>query len=286
MAGFLKKWFGKKEAEKKSSKQAPAKADNRTSKAGHHKSQRKGELGEFKINIQLDQLPKDYKYLSDIMIENPKSRTGWSQIDHIVITPYGLIIMETKNYAGEIKGGKQDKHWNVNNKFHMMNPFFQNYGHLEAVKSSLDITKDKKLFSIVSFTRRCTFKVDPELRDMKADQFIVYDTELSECIHRKMNVEKLLNDAPLYNQEDIQDIYNQLKEANIEDPALRKEHAALMKNGNKKTAEQDNTEKAFCYVCRKPLSEKVKAYCLANPAKFAGKTYCYDHQKNAAKVER
>jgi hypothetical protein len=47
-------------------------------------SSRIGELGEYKINKQLDQLPKDTKYLSDIMIKNSKSRTGYSQIDHVV----------------------------------------------------------------------------------------------------------------------------------------------------------------------------------------------------------
>lgn len=66
-----------------------------------------GELGEHKINIQLDQLPKGCKYVSDLMVANPKSRTGYSQIDHVVITPYGLFVIETKNYNGEIKGDQR-----------------------------------------------------------------------------------------------------------------------------------------------------------------------------------
>lgn len=40
-------------------------------------STRIGELGEYKINIQLDQLPKGCKYLSDLMLANSKSRTGY-----------------------------------------------------------------------------------------------------------------------------------------------------------------------------------------------------------------
>lgn len=55
-----------------------------------------GELGEHKINIQLDQLPKGCKYLSDLLVSNPKSRTGYSQIDHVVITSQILFIIETK----------------------------------------------------------------------------------------------------------------------------------------------------------------------------------------------
>lgn len=72
-------------------------------------STRIGELGEYKINIQLDQLPKDCKYQSDLLLPNPKAKSGYSQIDHVIITPYGLFIVETKNYNGEIKGNRSDR---------------------------------------------------------------------------------------------------------------------------------------------------------------------------------
>lgn len=96
-------------------------------------STRIGELGEHKINIQLDQLPKDCKYLSDIMIGNSKSRSGFSQIDHVVISPFGLFVIETKNYNGEIKGLRDDTYWTVSNRFKMYNPLKQNYGHIKAL---------------------------------------------------------------------------------------------------------------------------------------------------------
>lgn len=96
-----------------------------------------GELGEYKIDIQLHQLPKDFKHLSDLLVENPKAKTGYSQLDHIVITPFGVFVIETKNYQGTIYGGKDRKTWSVNGKFKMMNPFIQNYGHIQALKTSL-----------------------------------------------------------------------------------------------------------------------------------------------------
>src|SRR5699024_7005777 len=67
---------------------------------------RKGEIGEYKIDIQLSQFPKNYKFLNDIMLENPKSVSGYSQIDHMIITPFGIFVIETKNYQGTIYGGK------------------------------------------------------------------------------------------------------------------------------------------------------------------------------------
>ena len=127
---------------------------------------RKGEIGEYKIDIQLDQLPKDCRYLSDLLIKNPKAKSGYSQIDHVVITPYGIFVIETKNYQGTIYGGKDRKTWSVNGKFQMMNPFVQNYGHIKALASLIDQKYHDLFISFVSFTKRSTFKVDLDYRKM------------------------------------------------------------------------------------------------------------------------
>ncbi|WP_307206337.1 nuclease-related domain-containing protein [Paenibacillus harenae] len=72
-------------------------------------------MGEYKINIQLDQLPEECQHLNDLLIPNSKSRTGYSQIDHLIVTLYGIFVIETKNYNGEIKGAREDRNWSVNN---------------------------------------------------------------------------------------------------------------------------------------------------------------------------
>lgn len=36
----------------------------------------------------------------------------------------------------------------------------------------------------------------------------------------------------------------------------------------------------LCAICGKPVSDKVKQFCLINQEKFSGKTYCYEHQKS------
>lgn len=45
---------------------------------------RKGELGEYKIDIQLSQMQKYYLYFCDLLVKNPESSTGYSQIDHVI----------------------------------------------------------------------------------------------------------------------------------------------------------------------------------------------------------
>ncbi|MUK87767.1 NERD domain-containing protein [Ornithinibacillus sp. L9] len=237
---------------------------------------RKGEIGEYKIDIQLSQLPKEYRYLNDIMIENPKSISSYSQIDHLVITPYGIFGIETKNYQGTIYGGKDRKTWLVNGKFKMLSPIIQNYGHIEALKKYIDKKYHEKFISIVSFTKRCTLKIDFELRDIHSDELVIYDIYLIESINRKVSILKMKHKEPLLTEKDQLAIFNALMKANIIDPKAREAHTTRIKEKKKTNNGIINNSK--CVVCNQAVSQKVAIYCLSNK-KFNGKIYCYDHQK-------
>ncbi|TLS54160.1 NERD domain-containing protein [Paenibacillus antri] len=191
--------------------------------------ERIGELGEHKINIQLDQLPKECRYASDLMVRNPKSRTGYSQIDHAVVSPYGIFVIETKNYNGEIRGGRDDRQWTVSGRFKMYNPLKQNYGHIKALEQVLSAHAPLTFISMVSFTMRCRFGIDPTLRKIESDELVVYDVELSEFIHRKLLRMKAIHGEPLLNEARIAAIRETMMQANIVDPALRAEHVRQAK---------------------------------------------------------
>ncbi|MGO4272492.1 nuclease-related domain-containing protein [Paenibacillus sp. TAF58] len=221
-------WF-RPSNEKESKKTSRKSLSSNAPKKRTIDSSRIGELGEYKINIQLDQLPKDTKYLSDIMIKNPKSRTGYSQIDHIVVSPYGLFIIETKNYNGEIKGSRSDKYWRVSNRFNMFNPLKQNFGHIKALERVLSDFPDLLYISMISFTMRCRFSIDPELRKIESNELIVYDTELSEFISRKINRINATSSKTLLTEAEVQNIYDIIQSSNITDPAIRSEHVAKIK---------------------------------------------------------
>jgi membrane peptidoglycan carboxypeptidase len=238
---------------------------------------RKGELGEYKIDIQLDQLPRTYRHLSDLLMPNPKAKSGYSQIDHVVITPDAIFVIETKNYQGTIYGGKDRNTWLVNGKFKMMNPFVQNYGHIKALSSLIDEKYQDLFVSMVSFTKRSTFKVDPDYRKISSNELIVYDIELSEFILRKESVLKIQHKEPLLNESDISSIYQDFLEANITDLKVREEHKRVLNAPEHKT-----NSSSTCAVCNKPVSDKVRAYCLGNHT-FKGKIYCYEHQKTLQK---
>lgn len=187
-------------------------------------STRIGELGEHKINIQLDQLPKECQHLNDLLIPHPKSRTGYSQIDHLVVTPYGLFVIETKNYSGEIKGTREDRNWSVGNRFKMYNPLMQHYGHINAVEQHLPDFENVKYISMVSFTMRCRFSIDPELRKIGSDELIMYDVELTEFIERKLARLKTENPSPRFSNDEVRVIKERLASINILDAAIRAQH--------------------------------------------------------------
>ncbi|PAD21741.1 nuclease-related domain-containing protein [Terribacillus saccharophilus] len=243
-------------------------------------STRIGELGEYKINIQLDQLPKNSRYLSDVLLPNPRARSGYSQIDHVIFTSWAIFVVETKNYAGTIYGDRKREKWSVNGKFPMMNPFHQNFGHIQALKSILSQMEEMNVVSIVSFTRRCTFKVNEELRKIQSNDLIVYDTELSEYISRKMNVLRVQGNSLIFSDEDILHMYRILSENNITDPNIRTEHIDSLQQKKYKEASAVQSEvKAKCFTCNIAVSRKVEAYCKANYNLFNGKVYCFEHQR-------
>jgi hypothetical protein len=200
--------FLKKKKSEPKPKQATSTAPTKSKRTNEQIATRKGELGEYKIDIQLDQLPKTYRHLSDLLIPNSKAKSGYSQIDHVVITPYAIFTIETKNYQGTIYGGKDRNTWLVNGKFKMMNPFVQNYGHIKALSSLIDEKYHDWFVSMVSFTKRSTFKVDSDYRRIASNELIVYDIELSEFIHRKESVLKIQHKEPLLNEGDLSSIYH------------------------------------------------------------------------------
>lgn len=53
--------------------------------------------------------PKDYYIFSNITV--PSSVTVTSQIDHIIVSKYGIFVIENKDYTGWIFGHKNQKKW-------------------------------------------------------------------------------------------------------------------------------------------------------------------------------
>jgi hypothetical protein len=80
------------------------------------------------------------------------------QIDHIYINDSGIFVIETKNYAGEIKGDANGYEWiqslaggRTNNK--LKNPIKQNAGHIFHLKHLITY-KNIPFYSVIVFTNK------------------------------------------------------------------------------------------------------------------------------------
>lgn len=71
----------------------------------------KGKVGELAVAVQVKLYLKDPQYilLNDCTL--PDEQAGTTQIDHILLSPYGIFIIETKNYKGWIFGSERQKMW-------------------------------------------------------------------------------------------------------------------------------------------------------------------------------
>ncbi len=186
--------------------------------------ERIGELGEHKIEVQLRQFSNGNRYFNDLLIVNPRSKTGYAQIDHVLITTYAIFVIETKNYKGFIRGKREDSSWRVNSKYNMYNPLRQNRTHINVLKRLLKECGDLRFISVVSFTKRCELHIDPDLRTVDTDEFVVYDILLTEFIERKLIRLRHEYSSPLLSDSDISSIFQVFCEKNITDPTVRKEH--------------------------------------------------------------
>ena len=105
-------------------------------------------------------IPPDYHLMNHITL--PLS-DGTTQIDHILISKFGIFVIETKDYKGWIFANPKQANWTqvlFRQKFKFQNPIFQNYRHVRAVQELLDFLAPEVVKSVVVFTGEAEFKTE------------------------------------------------------------------------------------------------------------------------------
>ena len=74
----------------------------------YNSPKQKGKRGELRVHDILMQLPDEYHVLDDVVLNTER---GTTQIDHVVVSKYGVFAIETKNYLGEIYGDDKRQQW-------------------------------------------------------------------------------------------------------------------------------------------------------------------------------
>lgn len=120
----------------------------------------KGFMGEKTVAAVLSLLPRSrYKVINNVVLDTG-DRT--SQIDHVVVSDFGVFVIETKNYKGWILGHESSQYWTqviYKRKEKLYNPIRQNNGHIMALKHHLTAFPGIRYIPIVVFSNSATIKV-------------------------------------------------------------------------------------------------------------------------------
>ena len=121
----------------------------------------KGMIGEFIINLSAKFLldKNEYHLIKNVLLPTEE---GTTQIDHILVSVYGVFVVETKNMKGWIFGNPNQPYWTQKiykhtNKF--QNPLRQNYKHVKTLESLLDLGGEQ-IHSVIVFVGDSTFKTE------------------------------------------------------------------------------------------------------------------------------
>jgi restriction system protein len=99
-----------------------------------------------------------YHHFRNIIL--PTTKRGTTEIDHLIVSPFGLFVIENKNRSGWIFGEEFAKSWtsvNFKRKYQFQNPLHQNFGHVKALEELLGIDVSK-IHQAVVFRGRFKFK--------------------------------------------------------------------------------------------------------------------------------
>ena len=105
-----------------------------------------GRIGEWRVRFALKRaLPAShYTLFHDVALRSGRAENCPTiRIDHVVVSPYGVFVIETRHCSGCIFGSERDPDWmrvRFRSKQKFQNPLRQNQGHVRALQklSGLD----------------------------------------------------------------------------------------------------------------------------------------------------
>jgi hypothetical protein len=184
-------------------------------------------LGTLAKKIFLDQ--QVYVDINNVTIPTPN---GTTQIDHVIVSRYGIFVVETKNMDGWIFGDEKNPQWTQSifgKKYKFQNPLHQNYRHTKALSEFLRLDHDK-FISIVMFWGECEFKTSlpPNVMSRGYTSYIKSHT------------------VELFSDHEVQEIVVALRDGMLPKSwATRRQHVALLKERFSSTTD--------CPKCGSPL---------------------------------
>lgn len=204
-----------------------------------------GKVGEARVHNILSQLPTDYTVLDDVVM---RTANGTTQIDHVVVSKYGVFAIETKNYRGEIYGDDNRQEWtqiivtdvtylkkwwktySYVTKNHFYNPVKQSLAHANAIKKTLKEWPNLKVVPVVVFAGTAV------LNNVTSQHHVVYDDYLLATIQNY--------DTPCIADSEVSQVVDCLKRMDVRDQVDDRTHVS-----NVYAAKQNYNAKIASGIC-------------------------------------
>ena len=224
----------------------------------YNSPKQKGKRGEKRVYETLLSLSDDYHIFNDVVLA---SENGTTQIDHIVVSKYGIFPIEVKNYRGDIYGNDNRQKWTqiiatevtYKNSFktytyvtknHFYSPVMQSYGHVREIKNKLSKWPHIKIVPIIVFTGNAN------LSNIESKTHVIYNSDLITTI---LNYKTIC-----LSESDVWDVINCLSKRNIRDIVDDKTH---VRNINEKIQRYNNNiTKGKCPKCGGTLVKRNGQY--------------------------
>ena len=197
-------------------------------------------MGSLAHKIMLDK--SIYRELNNVTIPTPD---GTTQIDHVIVSRFGIFVIEAKNMNGWIFGNEKSAEWTQSfpgGKFRFQNPLRQNYRHTKCLSEFLGIDQNK-LHSVVMFWGESTFKTP------MPDN--VLDKGYTSYIKSK--------EAVLFSDEEVEQIVDAIQTGKLPRTwATRSQHVASLKERHSKPEIMSEEVFAGPPICPKCGSAMLK----------------------------
>lgn len=158
-----------------------------TSWLGYNLPGFKGVFAEYKLNQLLRwRLSKQYQHFRKLKLYTAKDEL--TEIDHLVLCPYGIFVIKVRSDRGRISGNETAANWRRHyfaRDKQLMNPLHQNFKNVEAVKHLLQLLGKESaqaVYSVVVFNRVAQFASTMPSNVMYVDAAAAYLKQFTEVV--------------------------------------------------------------------------------------------------------
>lgn len=114
----------------------------------------------------------DYHLMNHVTL---RMEDGTTQVDHILVSRFGVFVIETKDYSGWVFANESAAHWtsvHYRLKYKFQNPIRQNFRHVLAVQNLLEFVPRDAIKSVVVFSGSAEFKTEVPAGVVQLDELV------------------------------------------------------------------------------------------------------------------